>query len=338
MIDAPHVSLAALPTPLQHRPDLGAVLGGKAIWVKRDDLTGYSWGGNKIRTIEYLIGDAEAQGSDTVVLCGGPTSNFTALMAYACAARGLSVFQVSYGSEPEVKPVALAAGEAAGAVLHFTGSSDRSTMEEVAAAIADRLRAEGRRPYLVPRGGATVVGALGYAHAAGEVRCQLRQYGIHAVTIVMPVGSGGSIAGLLSGFLFAFDEDEEALPLDVDLIGVSVSRPVDELRAAIEAKAQACGAGRARLMSVDCRWRLVDGRGAGFNHYDADDVALVDAIMRRSGLLIDTTYNGKALRWLRDQRLSAARPILYWHTGGALAVADRLARPASPSTHHLETT
>ncbi|PJG45514.1 hypothetical protein CAF53_22510 [Sphingobium sp. LB126] len=336
MIAPPRLPLAALPTPLQHRPDLGAALGRKAFWVKRDDLTGYSWGGNKVRTIEYLLGDAEAQACDTVVLCGGPTSNFAALMAAACAARGLATIQVSYGTEPDPKPAALAAGEAAGAAIRYTGSPDRARMEDVADALAETLRGQGRRPYPVPRGGATVVGAFGYAHAAGEVRRQLRQVGVDAVTLVIPVGSGGSIAGLLAGFLFNFEGDEKETPLDLELIGVSVSRPPEELREGIDAKARACGAGRSRLANVNCRWELVDGRGAGFNHYDSDDAAFVDDIMRCSGLLIDTTYNGKALRWLCDLLPETNRPILYWHTGGSLAVADRLGTPGHPSPDHKE--
>ncbi|PJG47138.1 hypothetical protein CAF53_01955 [Sphingobium sp. LB126] len=337
MIEPPRLSLAALPTPIQHRPDLGRALGRNALWVKRDDLTGYSWGGNKVRTIEYLLGDAKAQGCDIIVLCGGPTSNFAALMAAACAAHGLDTVQVSYGTEPSPKPAALAAGEGAGATVRYTGSLDRSTMEDAADAIADVLRAQGRRPYPVPRGGATVIGALGYAQAAGEVRRQLRQAGIQALTLVIPVGSGGSIAGLLAGFLFDFEGDGKEGPLDLDLIGVSVSRPPEALRDEIDAKARACGEGRSRLGNVRCAWQLVDGRGVGFNRYDAEDAAFVDQMMRQSGLLIDMTYNGKALRWLRDMLPQTDRPILYWHTGGALAVADRLATSDHASPHHQET-
>ena len=93
--------------------------------MKRDDLTGHSWGGNKVRTIEYLLGDAKAQSCDMVVLCGGPTSNFAALMTAACTAHGLETVQVSYGTEPSPKPAALAVGEAAGATIRYTGSVDR---------------------------------------------------------------------------------------------------------------------------------------------------------------------------------------------------------------------
>jgi len=329
--------LAALPTPLQLRPDLGAALGRGPVWVKRDDLTGYAWGGNKIRTIEYLLGDATARNCDIVVLCGGATSNFAALMAAASTAQGLDVVQVSYGVEPDPKPVALLAGEAAGARLHYTGSTDRSTMEVAAAALVDDLRAQGRRPSLVPRGGATVIGALGYAHAAGEVRHQLRQAGVGALTLIISVGSGGSIAGLLAGFLFDFEGDGDESPLDIELIGVSVSRPPEALMDDIATKAQACGQDRPRLANLRCRWELVDGRRGGFNQYDADEAAFIDELMRRSGLLIDTTYNGKALRWLHEQPPQDNRPILYWHTGGALAVADRLANPRQPVSDLQET-
>lgn len=180
MIVPLHLPLAALPTPLQHRPDLGAVLGRKAFWVKRDDLTGYSWGGNKVRTIEYLLGDAKAQSCD----------NGHALR------------------RPDIE---------------FRGADD------------DRM------------------------HRAWSGDCP----------------------------------------------GQLWNRTPPEARGA---------RGRRGGRRYDPLYR-----------------------MRRSGLLIDTTYNGKALRWLRDQLPQTDRSILYWHTGGALAVADRLGSPRHPSPYHQET-
>ena len=157
-------------------------------------------------------------------------------------------------------------------------------------------------------------------------------------TLIISVGSGGSIAGLLAGFLFDFEGDGDESPLDIELIGVSVSRPPEALMDDIATKAQACGQDRPRLANLRCRWELVDGRRGGFNQYDADEAAFIDELMRRSGLLIDTTYNGKALRWLYEQPPKDDRPILYWHTGGALAAADRLANPRQPVSDLQETT
>ncbi|MBD9508088.1 pyridoxal-phosphate dependent enzyme [Ensifer sp. ENS07] len=329
MIGAARLELGTFPTPFTPCPVLGSQLGVADLWIKRDDLTGFSWSGNKVRTIEYLLGDAIVQAADTVIVSGGPTSNFAALMAVACAKHDIQMHQVSYGTPPETDPTALAVGRAAGATLHFTGSLERASMEEVAEKHAQALRGARRRPYLVPRGGATTVGALGYAHAAGEFLCQLDQVGCDAVTIVIPVGSGGSIAGLLAGLTYQFAPIHLTRAIDVEVVGVSVSRSPENLRDSIAAKAEACGAGLPKLRSVSCRWSLTDGRGVGFACHDEHEATQMDALMLRTGLLVDPTYNGKAMLWLRRSPVKPDGPVVYWHTGGALGVADQLRKAAA---------
>lgn len=334
--DAPRVRLGSLSTPCEAAPDLGDLLGIEQLWVKRDDLIGYSWGGNKVRPIEFLLGEALDRGADTVVLCGGPTSNFAALMGVACAHHGLRIHQVSYGVRPGRLPAAMAVSTRSGTVFHFTGSSDRARMEPVAQALADRLRAEGRAVYLLPRGGATPVGALGYAHAAAELTEQLAQSGITSATVVVPVGSGGTIAGLIAGWTYGLETRAE--PLAVDLVGVSVSRAPEELHAAVAGIARDCAtaAGVDPVPKHRCRWRLLDGRGTGFGATEAADRELIDSIELRTRFLVDTTYNAKALRWLRDSAARLAGPVVYWHTGGVLGVVDRICNlggtPSTPIT------
>lgn len=329
--DIPRVRLGSFPTPCQPTPRLGSLLGTAELWVKRDDLTGFSWGGNKVRTIEYLLADAIQQDADTVVVCGGPTSNFAALMAVACATSGLAVHHISYGSQPSRMPAALAVSLGSGAVVEFTGSQDRASMGAAANAEARQLRIVGKHPYVVPRGGATAVGALGFANAAVELAEQLEQVGFEAVTVVLPVGSGGTIAGLIAGLTVALGPTGQAASLNIDVVGVSVSRPPNELRNAIETMANECaslaGWGHMWPIADRCRWSLVDGRGAGFGASDPRDDAFADQINSRTGLLVDPTYNIKALSWLRESSCRRSGPVVYWHTGGALGVADRFADP-----------
>lgn len=320
----PRAKLGIFPTPLQQCRDLGLLLGIDELWVKRDDLVGFSWGGNKVRTIEFLLGDAMSRGSDSVVICGGPTSNFAALMAIACAKHGLATLQVSYGAPMHRAPAALAASLKAGAFVRFTESSDRASMDAVALTCMRELLAQGRRPYFVPRGGATPVGARGFAHAAQEVRRQLQLIGTDAVTIVVPVGSGGTIAGLVAGLTLDFTGDEESQPFEADVIGVCVSRPPNDLKPAIEATVEECSLERRVSRTARCSWRLVDGRGAGFGIYDEREAALADDVMRCTRFLVDTTYNGKAMTWLKDLPNRPLGPLVYWHTGGVLGVIDRL--------------
>jgi D-cysteine desulfhydrase len=305
------VPLGIFPTPVQHVTDLAGTPGLRDLLVKRDDLTGFAWGGNKVRTLEYILGDALAQDADTIVVAGGPTSNFAALLAVAAT---VPVVQVCYG-EPRGGAAALALSRRAGARVEFTGSGDRSSMDEHAAELARKLLADGRRPYVVPRGGATPIGACGFAVAAAELVEQLDE---HQVTVVIPVGSGGSIAGLLAGL----DAPH------IDVVGVSVSRPVEEIEAQVAKRATAC----ARLMGVDAsssRWRVVDGRGPGYGGGWPEADELARNALSHSGFVADPVYNAKALLWLNDHRHELPGPVLYWSTGGALAAADELTTEAT---------
>ena len=306
----PRIQLGLFPTPMQHVADLAPGL--QDLLLKRDDLTGFAWGGNKVRTVEFVLADALERGADTLVVAGGPGSNFAALLAVAAAARGLAVRQVSYGSPRGA--AALAVSKRAGAEVVFTGSADRQSMEVGARELAERLGAEGARPYFVPRGGASPVGACGFAGAAAELVSQLAERNLSRATVVLPVGSGGSIAGLLAGLGVNGHADR------VDIVGVSVSRPPDE----VEPRIAACALETARLLGggePSTRWRLVDGRAGGPGP-EAD--RLTRDALRHSGLVADPVYNVKALLWLADHRAELREPTVYWSTGGALAAADTL--------------
>jgi D-cysteine desulfhydrase len=304
----PRVRLGLFPTPLQHVADLAPGL--EDLLLKRDDLTGFAWGGNKVRTVEFVLADALERGAETLVVAGGPGSNFAALLAIAAATSGLEVQQICYGSPRGA--AALAVSRRAGAEVVFTGSDDRQSMEVVARELAERLTTEGTPAYAVPRGGATPVGACGFAVAAAELVSQLDERDLPRATVVLPVGSGGSISGLLAGLGVNGHTDR------VDIVGVSVSRSPAEVGPRITA----CAFETARLVGggePSPRWRLVDGRAGG---PEADQ--LTREALRHSGLVADPVYNVKALRWLADRRAELREPTVYWSTGGALAAADTL--------------
>jgi len=310
LTDVRRLALGVFPTPLHPAPDLGRVPGLHDLLLKRDDLTGFAWGGNKVRTVEYVLADALAQRADTLVVAGGPTSNFAALLAVAAAGHGLAVHQVCYG-EPRRGAAALALSRRAGARVAFTGSDDRRSMEHDAARLSERLRAEGATVHVVPRGGATPMGARGFADAAAELVTQLAERKVRRATVVLPVGSGGSIAGLLAGL--AAHDDGRAVAA---VAGVTVTRSPHRLEEHVEAVAAACAQSVAGP-DPSTPWRLVDGRDPG------GDVSV--EVLRCGGLVADPVYNAKALAWLAGNRAELSGPLVYWSTGGALASADVLA-------------
>jgi D-cysteine desulfhydrase len=294
--------LAVLPTPLVHARRLSAAL-DRDVWIKRDDLTGFALGGNKVRVLEVIVAEALDLGCDHLVGCGGPASNLGPALAAAAATAGLGCTLVLHGSEPAVAHPNLAMMRAFGARIRFTGDPDRSTTPEHAAATADRLRSGGRRPYVVPRGAASGSGATAYALAAGELAAQLAVPPAH---VVAAAGSGGTLAGLLAGWT-TFD-------LPGTLVGVAVSRPLAEtrrevIRLAREA-ARALGAGEP---DTD-RLRLLDGVGAGFGRPDRASCDAARLALRTEGVMADTTYVARAVAALG----SLGGPLVLWHTGGWL--------------------
>src|SRR5512133_848930 len=199
---APRVPLARLPTPLEPSPRLGAALGIELLY-KRDDLTGLELSGNKARKLEFLLADAEAAGADTLVTCGGVQSNHARATAFAAAKRGLAavlLLRVPDPARPPAPEANVILDRLAGAELRFISHEDYRRRGEVMAAVADELRARGRRPCLIPEGGSSALGSLGYVLAVSELQAQLpAAWRDGPVTIAYAAGSGGTGAGIELG-------------------------------------------------------------------------------------------------------------------------------------------
>jgi 1-aminocyclopropane-1-carboxylate deaminase/D-cysteine desulfhydrase-like pyridoxal-dependent ACC family enzyme len=294
--------LAVLPTPLVHAPRLSDAL-GRDVWIKRDDLTGFALGGNKVRPLEVLIGDALDQQCDHVVGCGGQSSNLCSALAAAAATAGLACTVVLYGCEPAVAHPNLTMMRAFGARIVFSGDADRAATPEHAAHVAARLRADGCHPYLVPRGAGCGLAATAYALAAQELADQLTFSPAH---VVAAVGSGGTVAGLLAGWV--------ASGLPGALVGVAVSRPLAEThREIVRLARETAGALGVGAPAID-RLRLLDGLGAGFGRADRTTCEASRLALRTEGIVADATYVARAVSVLG----SLAGPLVLWHTGGWL--------------------
>jgi D-cysteine desulfhydrase len=321
----PRFPLGVLPTPLVPADRLRDALGCGPLWFKRDDLTGFGVAGNKTRALEHLLGDARTREVDVLVTGGGPDSNFVAAAAQAARVAGMDCELVVWGEQRATTALALAADAGAHVRLLGDGPRDRvdAEVERVAAALATR----GRRPVAVPRGGSTPVGAAGFARAAAEVVAQWGEP--EPPLVVIPVGSGGSTAGLLAGLA--------AAGADWPVLGASVSRPPEEITAAILALAGATAALAGSPAPDADLLTVVDARGPGFGLPSDADRAAADLVRRTEGVLLDDTYGAKAAAVaVAHLRAGERRPVLFWSTGG---LASALAHAGQhPTEEHRDRT
>ncbi|MBX3027758.1 pyridoxal-phosphate dependent enzyme [bacterium] len=298
--------LAHLPTPLVALDRLGAALGmapGR-LFAKLDDSTGLAAGGNKVRKLEYLCAAARAQGCDTLVTGGGAQSNHARLTAAAARRLGLECTLVLGGQPPPLPVGNLLLDHLLGADLRWVDAYDFAAIERAIDAAADALAAAGRRPYRIPIGGSTPLGALGYVRCAIELLAQAPR----ATLVVVACGSGGTHAGLAAGL----GEHRRVLGIDVG------ARP--GLAAHVEELATATAA-LAALPPPDGAAQ-VDATQVGPG-YAAPTDACREAIAmaaRLEGLVLDPVYTGKAMAGLiaarRAGRIAADAPVVFVHTGG----------------------
>lgn len=298
------------PTPVQPMDRLGAALGlapGR-LWVKRDDLTGLGGGGNKVRKLEHLCADALSRGCDVLVTGGGRQSNHVRMTAAAANHLGLDC-TIVLGSDPvEIATGNVVLDQLLGPEIVWAGPLDYYPLEAAIDDIAERLRAEGRRPYAIPLGGASTIGQLGYVRAALELRAQLPD----TTLIATADGTGGTHAGLVAGW----GDHDTVLGVDVG------TRPdLDEV-VPREAAAAAALAGRpspAGTCTIDH-----DHFGDGYGAPTASCREALDLCARLEGLLLDPVYSGKGMAGLVAAVRGGGVPdegrIVFIHTGGLPAL------------------
>jgi D-cysteine desulfhydrase family pyridoxal phosphate-dependent enzyme len=293
---------------------LSRALGGPRLLFKRDDLTGFGFGGNKVRGLEFYLADALAQNADVIVTGAGPQSNHIRATAAAARAAGMDVAAVIHGARPSPSQGNLLLDEVLGVEARFTGREDRAEVDTLIEAAAAELRAQGRRPYVVPRGGASALGSLGYLECAGELARQLNAQGVRPDRILLATGSCGTHAGLLAGCRLR--------GLDWRIIGITVSRPVTECRERIARIAR----DTARLAGAEIEAsnediEVLDGYiGPGYGIPTPECLEAIRLAARTEGLFLDPTYTGKALAGLMGEaaagRIRRDETLVFLHTGG----------------------
>ncbi|MDO8586034.1 MAG: D-cysteine desulfhydrase family protein [Armatimonadota bacterium] len=310
----PRIALAALPTPLDEAPRLAAELGLSRLLVKRDDLTGLALGGNKARKLEYLMAEAIGQDADVVLTVGGPQSNHARMTAAAARKCGMEAI-IFLGGLPEVRRMSgnLLLDTLFDADVRYSATARVPQLHKLMESEADLLRAEGRRPYCIPVGGSTPLGALGYVAAARELAAQLGTADRDCV-IFVAVGSAGTIAGLQLGVKLFLPQ--------AHVIGISVSRKAKPLKK----EAARVASGSSELISAGVSFSPEDfaildehmGERYGIPCREGNDAILLAA--RTEGLVLDPVYTGKAMSGLismaRSGALDRNRTVVFFHTGG----------------------
>jgi len=319
---APRFRCAHLPTPLEPLQRLSAHLGGANLWLKRDDCTGLATGGNKARKLEFLIGEARAQGADTVVTHGALQSNHVRQTAAAAAMADLRCEALyEHRVDAAVDPDYAESGNVLLTRLLGAGRRDfpkDTDMDAALAARAAELKAEGAKPYLIPGGGSNAVGATSYANCALELFEQAAQMNLKIDHLVHATGSTGTQAGLVAGC--------HALgwPFPVLGIGVRLPQAPQEEKVFALARATAAHLQVAEELPRESVRANCDYVGDGYGLPTAGMIEAVELLARLEGILLDPVYAGKGMAGLIDlTRRGFFAPdanVVFLHTGGAAAL------------------
>ena len=307
--------LAKLPTPLLDLARLSTALGGPRLLIKRDDLGGFALGGNKVRKLEFFLPDARTAGADVLITCGGVQSNHCRVTAATAARASMRCVLVLSGATPARFTGNLLLDQLFGAELVFVETrQERAPRME---ALAAEFRAKGLRPYVIPLGGSTPLGAYAYVEAVKEFAQQCRLVGIPVSTIVHASSSGGTQAGLVVGCL------AEELPTRV--VGISADEKKDDLSRMVNdiarALAEQSGLPAPRKDQIEV---LDDYVGEGYGVVTAGSEEATRLFARLEGIVLDSTYTAKAAAGLIDLirrgRFKRDETVCFWHTGGNIAL------------------
>ncbi len=317
----PRVHLAHLPTPLEPLPRLSAFLGGPEIWIKRDDCTGLSTGGNKTRKLEFLMAEAKAQGADIVLTQGATQSNHARQTAAAAARMGFDCHilledRTGYNYDNYKYNGNVLLDHLHGATMEHrgTGLDMNAEME----AVADKFRAEGRNAYTIPGGGSNATGALGYVNCALEMLGQFVSMDLDVDHIVHATGSAGTQAGLITGL--------KAMNAQIPLLGIGVRAPKDKQEENVYNLALRT-AEKLGCPGVVAREDVVantDYVGPGYGIPAKDTLEAIDMFARFEAILLDPVYSAKGAAGLidliRKGHFKEGEKIVFLHTGGAIGL------------------
>ena len=317
----PRRRYTAYNTPIEKLERLSALFSDHSIYCKRDDLLGLAGGGNKTRKLEFLMADAIAQGADTVITCGAVQSNHCRLTLAAANREGMACQLVleqrvpnsykRYASGNNFLFDLLGVEE----VHVVDGGSDLAAKM---AAIADDLRAKGRKPYVIPGGGSNAIGGLGYVACAQEMLQQLFEMDLHIDAIVCTSGSAGTHAGILIGIV--------GNNAQIPVIGIGINRKKEAQRQAVYELSKKL-AEKLKLKEPPAYEDVIvfdDYIGEGYSRVTEGMMEAVKLLARTEAILLDPVYTGKTMAGMIDLLhkgyFKDMKNILFLHTGGSTSL------------------
>ncbi len=304
-------------TPIEFLPNFSKALGGKVnVYIKRDDLLPGTSGGNKTRKLDFCIADALVKGADTIITCGAVQSNHCWAVK-----EGLDCYLVleervknSYKPEASGNNFLFRLLGVKGITVVPGGSDMMGEMEKV----AEKLKAEGKKPYIVPGGASNALGALGYVGCMEEIMHQMFTQGLTFDHMVVPSGSAGTHAGIIAGMI--------GNNINIPVTGIGVNRPKAVQQEAVHKLAnQALDLiGVEQRVPADKVIAFDDYVGPGYSLPTDAMVEAVKLLARTEGILLDPVYSGKAMSGLidlvRKGYFKEGSNILFLHTGGSPAL------------------
>lgn len=308
-------------TPIEKLENFSKVLGGPTIYIKRDDLLGLTSGGNKTRKLEFLMADAIAKGADTILTCGAVQSNHCRLTLAAAVKEGLKCQLIL---EERVEGSYKLEGSGNNFLFNLLGVEETfvvaggTDMMMELEKLSSKLTSEGRKTYIIPGGGSNPIGSTGYVACAEEIMAQLFEKGISIDHMVIPSGSAGTHAGIITGLI--------GVNANIPVTGISVNRNKELQTNAVWnlAKSTAARVGVTTEITKDMIQVSDEYVGPGYSLPTNEMIEAVQLLARTEGILLDPVYTGKVMAGLigmiREGKFKKEDNILFLHTGGSPAL------------------
>lgn len=314
------LNLAQLPTLLQPLERISAQLKGPRIWVKRDDLTEFGAGGNKIRKLEFVLAQALAEQADCVITCGGVQSNHCRATALLAAKLGLKCHLILRGDKPTQLQANTMVDNLAGASISFHPLSEYNQLDLLFASYTSAFRSQGMRPYCIPTGASDEVGLWGYIKAAEELNNTLLERGLKNAGVCCATGSGGTHAGLSLGLhlLQSSAESEVRAYAVCDDATYFINKAHQDISAWYERYQAVPGLPKPLIQVCD------DYIGPGYAKVYPELLETIRWVAQTEGMLLDPVYTGKAFHGMVEQikqgQYAHLEHLVFIHTGGVFGL------------------